>query len=351
MQKVVDAFLEQGFSYFDTGYLYQGSEESLRETLVKRYPRERFQITTKLPLFMCKKPEDMQTIFTTSMERLGLGLLDFYFLHGLSKDTIKTADEFEAWDFLKKLKSEGKIRHYGFSFHDSPEVLDELLTQHPDVELVQLQINYLDWDGDVQSRRLYETVRKHSKPFTIMEPVKGGLLAGKGSSIEKVFKAYNPEASVASWAVRFAASLDGLAVMLSGMTDLDMLYDNAKTIKNLKPLSEEELEVIHKAVDVLRSTPRVPCTGCRYCVDHCPKKINIPALMDVYSEYLKYNAVSNNTEFQYQMAVMNGGKPSSCVACRACEKRCPQHIEISSVLKKLVPIYETGQELTKPDLG
>lgn len=341
MKKMVDTFLSHGFSYFDTAFVYQGSEESLRETLVRRHPREKFKIATKLPSMLLKKPDDLKSFFDTSIKRLGVDFIDFYLLHGLSGEHNKKVEELGGWEFLRKLKDEGKIRHYGFSYHDTPENLDLILSKHPDTEFVQLQINYLDWDSeDVQSRRLYETARKHGKPVIIMEPVKGGLLAGEGSEIEKVFKAANPNVSAASWAVRFAASLEGLITMLSGMTNMQQLKDNIKTIKNLIPLSSEEMNVVHKAVKVLRSIPRVPCTGCRYCVDNCPEKINIPSLMNIYSDYLKYRAVSNADEFAFSTATMNGGKPSSCITCRVCESRCPQHIEITSILKQMVNIYE-----------
>jgi predicted aldo/keto reductase-like oxidoreductase len=349
MRVLVDAFLARGFSYFDTAYVYEGSEESLRETLVRRHPREKFQITTKLPTMMINKREELQTFFDTSLSRLGVDYIDYYLLHGISGAENEKCEKIGVWEFLRKLKDQGKIRHYGFSYHDNPENLDIILTRHPDAELVQLQINYLDWDSkDVQSRRLYDVVRKHNKPFSIMEPVKGGLLAGKGSSIEKVFRDKNPNSSVASWAVRFAASLEGLMVMLSGMTTMEMLEDNMNTIDNLKPLSEDEMKVVRKAVEVLNNTPGVPCTGCRYCVPNCPMKITIPALMDIYNEYLKYNAIANNNIFAFMMAIKDGGKPSQCIGCKACEDHCPQRIGISEVMHKLAPVYEGAADSTVP---
>jgi predicted aldo/keto reductase-like oxidoreductase len=349
MKKLVDAFLERGFSYFDTAYVYEGSEESLRETLVKRHPREKFQIATKLPTMMLKTKEELRPAFETSLARLGVDFIDFYLLHGISGAENEKCEQIGVWEFLRELKEEGKIRHYGFSYHDNPENLDAILTRHPDAEFVQLQINYLDWDSaEVQSRRLYEVARAHNKPIMIMEPVKGGLLAGTGSAIEKVFQATDPDASAASWAVRFAASLEGLMVMLSGMTTMEMLEDNMNTVEHLKPLSDDEMKTIREAVRVLNSTPRVPCTGCRYCISSCPMKINIPALMELYNEYLKYKAVANNNVFAFIMATMYGGKPSQCLGCRACEAHCPQHIEISEVLHQMAPLYETLSEPAVP---
>jgi predicted aldo/keto reductase-like oxidoreductase len=340
INKMVDTFLEQGFTYFDTAYIYMGSEEAMRETLVKRHPREKYQIASKLPMMMLNKPEDMQPAFDTTLQRLGTDYIDFYLLHGLGKEANEKAEKLGAWDFVRDLKAKGKVRHYGFSFHDSPEALETILTAHPDAEFVQLQINYLDWESeDVQSRKIYEVARRHNKPIIIMEPVKGGMLASKGSALEKVFKAANPEASVASWAVRYATSLDGLITMLSGMNSFEQLNDNINTVKNMKVLDAKDMSVINEAVEVLKSIPRVPCTGCRYCIENCPQKINIPDLMDLYSDYLVYNT-AENSEFPFKMALKGGGKPSDCIACRVCEGHCPQHIEISQILSKMVPLYE-----------
>lgn len=338
--KMVDRFLEAGFTYFDTAYVYFGSEEAMRKTLVERHPREKYQIATKLNMLNVQKPEDMQTVFETSLRRLGTDYVDFYLLHGLSAMTNKRCEEVGAWDFVRKLKEEGKIKHYGFSYHDNAENLDEILRNHPDAEFVQLQINYLDWDSeDVQSRKVYETARRHRKPVLIMEPLKGGLLANEDSHLGKLLKKANPDVSVASWAVRFAASLDGLITMLSGMNSMEQLEDNIKTVQNLKPLSEAEMQVIKEAVDLLNSIPRVPCTECQYCVEQCPQNINIPALIRIYNNYLVYNTTLNS-EFPFRMATANRGLPSSCVACRACEEQCPQHIEISDIMSKMVPLYE-----------
>ncbi|NMA25895.1 MAG: Fe-S oxidoreductase [Clostridiales bacterium] len=340
INRMVDAFLEQGFTYFDTAFVYTGSEEAMRKTLIERHKRDKYTIASKLSFMVANTPEDMQMEIDTSLRRLGTDYLDFYLLHGLGRDQNVKAEKLGGWDFVRNLKAKGKIRHYGFSFHDTPEALDEILTKHPDAEFVQLQINYLDWDSDdVQSRKCYETARKHNKPIVIMEPVKGGLLASGDSPISKVLRAADPGASVASWAVRFAASLDGIITVLSGMSSMEQMEDNIKTVKNLKPLDAREMKVLEEVVAILKSIPRVPCTGCRYCVDNCPQKINIPAMMDLYSNYLVYNTTANS-DFPFFLATKDGDKPSSCIACRVCEGHCPQHIEISDILAKMAPLYE-----------
>lgn len=338
---MVDAFLDAGFTYFDTAYVYQGSEEAMRKTLVERHPREAYQVATKLPMFLLKEPADMRKLFDESCARLGVDVVDFYLLHGLDARANETAEKLGAWEFVKTLKDEGKIRHYGFSFHDTADKLDEILTRHPDAEFVQLQINYLDWDSeDVQSRLVYETALKHGKPVVIMEPLKGGLLASDSSPIRRVLKAAAPGKSLASWAVRFAASLGGVITMLSGMSSLEQLADNIATVKDLKPLTDAETAAVREAVGVLNSVPRVPCTSCKYCVESCPQNINIPDLFGVYNTYLVHNSTANS-DFSYMMATKDRGKPSDCIACRACEEHCPQHIVISDHMREMAKIYES----------
>ncbi len=341
INNMVDAFLDAGFTYFDTAFVYTGSEVAMNKTLVTRHPRDTYTIASKLNLMFCETPEAMHEQFETSLARLGTDYIDFYLLHGLSAASNEKAESFGAWDYVKQLKAEGKVRHWGFSFHDDPEALESMLTAHPDAEFVQLQINYYDWDSeDVQSRRLYEIARAHHTPIVIMEPVKGGLLASTGSPLEAVLKKADPDASVASWAVRFATTLDGVITMLSGMSTMEQLQDNLKTVSNLQPLTDGEKAVIDEAVTVLRSTPRVPCTDCKYCVENCPQQINIPLLFNLYNNYLVHNTTANS-EFPFMMATQGRGKPSDCIACGMCEQHCPQHIGIADLMKKMVPLYES----------
>ena len=316
LKEMVDRFLGAGFSYFDTSYAYTGSEEALREALVKRHPRGAFKITTKMPLFIVRTLEDMQSTFDTSMKRLGIDFLDFYLLHGLTLEKCEKLERAGAWDFLHELKALGRIGHYGFSLHDTPEHLDEILLRHPDTELVQLQINYLDWDSpEVQSSRLYETARRHNMPFTIMGPVKGGLLSGAGSIAEKALREADPAVSAASWAVRFAASLDGLITMLSGMGTMEQLKDNIRTVQNLKPLTERELATLRGVAELINSLPCVQCTGCKYCVDNCPQKLKIPDLIEIYNEYLIYRQ-KRSVGYPFEFATDGGRFPSTCTAFR-----------------------------------
>lgn len=340
INRMVDKFLEHGYSYFDTAYVYQGSEEALRESLVRRHPREKFQIATKLHVLGIEKPEGMQECFDTSLERLGVDYVDFYLLHGLSAKSLDKLDEFDAWGFVRGLKEKGLVRHIGFSFHDTADVLDDILTKHPEMEFVQLQINYLDWEDDeVQSRLVWETAKKHGVPVTIMEPVKGGMLASDNSPIRDMLKAVSPEASLASWAMRFAASLDGVVTVLSGMGSYEQLLDNLATIDNLTPLSDVEMQTVRGAADLLNSIPRIPCTDCKYCVENCPQKIKIPLMMSMYSDYMVYQTTSN-IEHSYRIYTSDGTTADTCVACGSCEAHCPQKIGIIDTLGKLSSLFD-----------
>lgn len=341
-KKMVDSFMAKGFTYFDTAYVYIGgkSEVALKEAVVDRYPRESFQAASKLPLWSCKVPEDMEKFLDESLERAGLEYYDFYLLHALEKDRFKQAEELGAWEFMKEMKAKGKIKHMGFSFHDTADVLEEGLSKHPETEFVQLQINYADWESDsVQARKCYEVAQKYNVPVIIMEPVKGGSLALMPPQVQEIFKAADENASLASWAMRYAASLDNVITVLSGMSNEQQMDDNCSFMADFKPLSEKERGIIDEAVKTLESIPTIPCTACKYCVDDCPQKINIPDIFGAVNTFTVYNNEAG-AKGHYGMATRDAGKASDCIACGACEGHCPQHIQIIDELQKAASQFE-----------
>lgn len=341
-KKMVDRFLAEGFTYFDTAYVYTNgkSEEVAKEALVKRYPRESFQLATKMPVWMVKEYADYQKLFDIQLERTGAGYFDFYLLHALDKDRAVQMEEQGGWKFGLEMKEKGLIKHLGFSFHDKADVLEDILSKHPEAEFVQLQINYIDWNSDdVQSRECYEVARKYNTPVIIMEPVKGGSLAGMSPEVQNKFKKVNPELSVASWAVRYAASLEGVVTVLSGMSDTKQMEDNLSYMKDFIPLSDQEYKVIDEVVEELKKIPVIPCTACRYCVDDCPQKINIPGVFEAQNNLRIYQNKSS-AKGHYGWVTSGGGKASDCIACGACEGHCPQHISIIENLKEAAVLFD-----------
>lgn len=343
-KKMVDLFLSKGFTYFDTAYVYDNgkSEEAARETLVKRHPRESFQLATKLPLW--DRNSDVQEVkqrFYTSLERTGAGYFDYYLLHNLGGERSAIYEDFGMWDFVKELKEKGLVKHFGFSFHDNAAALDDILTKHPEAEFVQLQINYADWEHPhIESRKCYEVARKHNKPVIIMEPVRGGSLATLPDNAADVFKNANPEMSVASWAIRFAASLEGVITVLSGMSTMSQVEDNVSYMENFVPLNEQEFEVAHKVRRIIEEIPQVPCTNCCYCVKGCPKNIPINEIFSALNFLDKYNN-KGAADGQYKNAVSkeNAGGAKDCIACRKCENVCPQHIDIVDQLSRAAKVF------------
>ena len=343
-KEMTDAFLANGFTYFDTAAPYHGkqSEVAVREAVVKHYPRENYTITDKLSLFMIDKKEDMPQFFDDQLERLGTDYIDIYLLHALGKDAYQKAKDFEAFEFAFQKKAEGKIKHVGFSFHDTAEVLDMILTEQPNVEYVQLQINYLDWeDENVQSRKCYEVAVKHGKKILIMEPVKGGALAKVNSEVEKRFKAYAPNASIASWAVRFCASLEHVVMVLSGMSTEEQVADNLSYMKDFVPMNEEEMKLVLDAAETIRNDIAIACTGCRYCVDDCPMQIAIPEYFKIYNRHKQLQGTQTGMDKnRYTKASDGHGKASACVECGLCEGHCPQNLPIRKLLKDVVNALE-----------
>ena len=340
INRMTDAYLESGGNYFDTAFVYSGSEEAMRESLIKRHPREKYMVATKLNLRYADGPDKLEEQFKTSMQRLGTDYIDFYLLHNMNSKMSRKAEEWGAWDFLLDLKRKGLAKHVGFSFHGQVCDLDEILQNHPEVDFVQLQINYIDWVSPKHdSRGVYEVARAHGKPIVVMEPVKGGLLASENSPIAKFLRSENPSASLASWALRFCAELPGVFTTLSGMSEMAHVTDNIATFKDLQPLSAAERTAIDKAVEIFKSVPLVECTGCNYC-ENCPAKIMIPELLDIYNNYLVYNT-KDKIEPIYRLFSSSWGAPvSACVSCGVCETACPQQLEITDSLKKLSALFD-----------
>ena len=337
--EMVDLFLENGFTYFDTAFIYLGLEEAAKKALVSRYPRESYTLATKVNVQAALTEGGAKKQFETSLERTGAGYFDYYLLHAIMANNEKRYEKFHLWDFVRDLKSSGKIRNFGFSFHDSPKMLDRLLSEHPEVDFVQLQINYADWENPaVQSRENYEVARKHGKQIVIMEPVKGGVLAKPIPEVEKLFKACHPDMSCASWAIRFAASLDGVLAVLSGMSNVAQMKDNISFMKDFKPLDEEEQDIIRQAQMLLGKSSVIPCTACRYCTEGCPKQIPIPDVFAAMNRQLG-NGQMQEAKDSYDAAVSEGHCASDCIACRKCESACPQHLPISDNMKKAAAMF------------
>lgn len=339
---MVDLFMKAGLTYFDTAYVYEGgeSEKAAKVALVDRYPRESFTLCTKLNAGVAKNEADAKQQFYTSLERTGAGYFDYYLLHALGKGNIRLYDDFHIWDYVKELRDKGLIKHWGFSFHDDHEFLDKLLTEHPDVDFIQLQINYADWESNtVESRLCYEVARKHGKSIVVMEPVKGGALANPPETVRDVFVKANPSVSMASWAIRFVASLDGIITVLSGMSNVQQMEDNLSYMKDFKPLNDEENLVVKKAQEALSKVEQIPCTSCRYCVAGCPVQISIPSLFDAMNRKLIYNDFAA-AKMSFGWATSNNAKPSECIQCGQCERACPQHLPIIKHLQEIAALFE-----------
>ena len=341
VKKMVDLFLEAGFTYFDTAYVYPGSETAIRKALVERYPRDSFTLATKLNARIAPTENAAKKQFATSLERTGAGYFDYYLLHALMENSYERYEKLHCWDFVKEQKEKGLIKNLGFSFHAGPQLLDKLLTDHPEVDFIQLQINYADWENPkVTSRANYEVARKHGKLITVMEPVKGGNLADPPEEVKKLFAAIHPDMSYASWAIRFVASLDGILTVLSGMSNEEQMRDNLSYMKDFKPLNEEEQAAIQQAQRIFGNSSTIPCTACRYCVEGCPQQIPIPDIFSAMNKQLG-NGQMADARRGYYLAAAEGHRASDCIECRQCEGVCPQHLPITDHLKQAVSLFET----------
>lgn len=340
--KMVDHYMEHGFRWFDTAYFYLGgkSEGIVRKAIVERYPRESFCVADKMPLSHLKEKEDIARVFAEQKDRTGLEYFDRYLLHAVSKEKLQMMDDFGLWDFLYGLKRNGIAKQIGFSFHDTAETLEGILAKHPDLDFVQLQINYADWESpSIQSRKIYEVARKYGLPVIIMEPVKGGMLAGDPMpEIAELIKKVSPQNTPAEWALRFAGSLEGVVTVLSGMSDMAQVESNTALFGDFQPFNKEEQDAARRAYDILASAKTIPCTRCNYCTEGCPAELPIPHLIAIMNDTIKFG-VSAGSKHAFAW-YSRKGKPSACVQCGQCESRCPQHLPIIETLAKLADTYE-----------
>ena len=345
VKKMVDLFLANGFKYFDTahGYINGKSETALKEALTSRYPRDKFILTDKISGYLFKDEAEMREIFARQLADAGVTYFDNGLAHAVTTESYAHYKKCHTFEFLQELKKNGRIKHIGMSFHDKPEVLTQVLTEHPEIEMVQIQFNYNDYeDGGVQSRAVYEVCRKFNKPVIVMEPVKGGALVNLPPAAAKILHDLKG-GSNASYAIRFAASFDGIAMVLSGMSSLEQMEDNLRYMADFKPLNPKERVAVFEVVDILKQENSIGCTACHYCAAGCPKKIMIPELFADLNAKRRY-ANDFNSDFYFGVHTSDGhGKPSECIKCRQCERVCPQHLPITDLLKEVSKVFEKPQ--------
>lgn len=340
-KQMVDTFIERGFTYFDTAWMYCGfkSEEATKIALVDRHPRDSYTLATKLHAGFLKTEEDRDNIFNEQLRKTGAGYFDYYLIHDVRASHYEIYNRLDCFNWLAEKKRQGLVRHMGFSFHDNAEFLDKVLTEHPEMEFVQLQINYLDWESEsVQSRKCYEVACKHGIPVIVMEPVKGGTLANVPAPVKNMFEGYAPDMSIPSWAIRFVAGLDNVMMVLSGMSNMEQLLDNTGYMADFKPLNQEESALVMRAAEAIKSGIAIPCTGCSYCTDGCPMQINIPEYFSLYNKEMRQE--NENPDAAYATVAAQGGKASDCIACGQCEGICPQELPVVEHLRTVAKYFE-----------
>lgn len=337
---MVDEFIGAGFNYFDTAHGYLGglSETALRDCLVKRYPRGAYILTNKLSASFFNSEEDIRPFFESQLEACGVEYFDFYLMHAQERGNYEKYRKCRAYETAFELKKEGKVRHVGISFHDTADILERILSDYPELDAVQIQFNYADYeDASVESRKCLEICRRHGKPVIVMEPVKGGSLVKLPDEARTIFDSLGG-GSYASYAIRFAASFDGIAMVLSGMGNMDMMRDNLSYMTDFKPLDDAEWGAIEKVCEVFRAQDIIPCTDCKYCTEVCPMHIPIPALFACLNGKRAFK--NWNTDFYYEVHTEDGPKASDCIKCGMCEKACPQHLKIRSLLLDVEKEFE-----------
>ncbi len=341
--KLVDLYMDRGFNYFDTAYGYhdEKSENAVKQCVVQRYSREKFCIADKLPVWLIENESDPQKLFDEQRERAGVDYFDYYLLHALSNSRIKTLDDNNVWAFMQKQKELGTAKYIGFSFHDKAEILDKILTAHPIFDFVQLQINYIDWDSDnIESRKCYEIARRHNVEIIVMEPVKGGLLVNFKDEYMQMLKEYAPDKNIASWALRYVASLEGVGMLLSGMHNMQQVDENTKTMANFAPLTSEERSVLDNVTNGILSVKTIGCTSCEYCVKGCPVNLKIPQILASYNSYLQYGIEAPGVKNAHVYVMAMAGKAGDCIECGQCEGVCPQHLEIIKAMNETAQLLE-----------
>ena len=343
LNQMVDKYIENGGNYFDTGFGYHNgnSEIAIRECVINRYPREKVLIADKLPLYCLKPEHNLENIFNTQLKRCGVDYFDYYMVHNTTDYFDEVSKKLDCFGFIQKKKEEGKVKYIGLSHHDTAESLERLLNENPNVDFVQLQINYLDWDNEgIQARKCYEVARAYGKEVIVMEPLKGGTLVNIPEEAKKAFKNYNPDLSISSWGIRYCASLEGVSMVLTGMSNLEQMEDNISYMKEFKKLNRDELKIIEDVKEIIADSIAIPCTYCNYCIEHCPNNIPIPKFFALYNDAKQAIDIQVLYYIYYNNFAQKGGKASDCDYCGECNEHCTQHLDIPDYLEDVKELLE-----------